>query len=173
MKLSNLNGLSFEIIPYSKKYFDSVSALIDSCFGSGYSLSVNIHRKDKLSWCALNDANELIGFSLLKVEDKKGVFELTVVDAAYRGIGVGTSLFDRRISMAKSLGLKNIVLYHWFRPNYVKPFCALKYGFYPAEIKMNYWFKQSLSFGYACLECMQLPCVCNCIVYKLRLVLDD
>tara|TARA_B100001769_G_C21990335_1_gene532278 strand:- start:147 stop:653 length:507 start_codon:yes stop_codon:yes gene_type:complete len=168
-----LNGLSFEIIPYSKKYYDSVNALIDSCFGNGYSISVKIHHKDKLSWCALNDAKELIGFSLLKVDGSKGVFELTAVDPAYRGIGVGTSLFDRRINRARSLGLKDLVLYHWYRPFHKKPFCALKYGFYPAEIKINYWFKQSLAFGYACLECKQLPCLCNCVVYKLRLVLDD
>ena len=167
-----MNGLSFEVIPYSKKYYDSVNALIDSCFGTGYSLSVNIHQKDKFSWCALNDAKELIGFSLLKVRGLKGILELTVVDANFRDRGVGTSLFEQRINKAKCLGLLNLVLYHWYRPSYKKPFCALKYGFYPAEIKMNYWFRQSLSFGYACLECKQLPCVCNCVVYKLRLVLD-
>lgn len=161
--------MNFEIIPYSKKFSDSINRLIDSCFGIGYSLTVKINQEGKFSWCALNEVNELIGFTLLKVEDTKGFFELTAVDRAYRGLGVGTALFEQRIKYSKFLSLDNIVLYHWFRPNYKKPFCALKYGFYVSQIKMNYWVTQSLAFGYTCLECKQVPCICKCIVYEMQL----
>tara|TARA_Y100000589_G_scaffold295817_1_gene302524 strand:+ start:1166 stop:1654 length:489 start_codon:yes stop_codon:yes gene_type:complete len=161
--------LNFEIIPYSKKFSDSINRLIDSCFGVGYSLSVNFNQEGKLAWCALNEVNELIGFTLLKVEDTRGVFELIVVDKSYRGLGLGTALFEQRIKHARYMSLDNIVLYHWFRPSSQEPFCALKFGFYASQIKMNHWTDQSLAFGYTCLECKRQPCICICIVYEMQL----
>ncbi|MAS51830.1 MAG: hypothetical protein CMD20_01370 [Flavobacteriales bacterium] len=164
--------MKFKIIPYSKRYFNSITNLIDTNFGMGYCLSKDIHAENNYAWCAVDDAKKLIGFTLLKVEDKKGVFELTVVDELYRRKGVGTSLFKERIKKAEFFGLEKITLNHWLKKNSKQPFCAVKLGFSLSEIKKNYWSTQSMVFGYNCIECNQLPCVCECHVYIMKLGSD-
>ena len=165
--------MNFEIIPYSKKYFNSITSLIDDNFGVGYSLSKDIHAENNFAWCAIDDTKKLIGFTLLKVEGKTGVFELTVVDEFYRRKGVGTSLFKNRIEKSRLLELDNITLNHWLRSTSKEHFCALKFGFFLSEIKTNYWATQSMIFGYNCIECQQLPCVCKCHVYEMKLGGND
>jgi len=161
--------LNFEIIPYSKTYFNSITHLIDVNFGMGYSLSKDIHAENNFAWCAIDATGKLIGFSLLKVEGKKGIFELTVVDEFHREKGVGTHLFNERIKKAKLLSLEKITLNHWLKSDSKKPFCAEKFGFYLSEVRCNYWSTQSMVFGYNCVECNQLPCVCECHVYEMNL----
>ncbi len=138
----------------------------------GYSLSKDIHAENNYAWCAVDDAKNLIGFTLLKIEGKNGIFELTVVDELHRRKGVGTSLFKERIKKAIFLGLEKITLNHWLKKNSKQPFCALKLGFSFSEIKSNYWSTQSMVFGYNCVECKELPCVCECHVYVMRLMSD-
>ncbi|MBK21945.1 MAG: hypothetical protein CMP63_06505 [Flavobacteriales bacterium] len=164
--------MKYKIIPYSKKYFNSITNLIDTDFGMGYSLSKDIHAENNFAWCAIDDSNKLIGFSLLKVEGKVAVFELTVVNELYRRNGIGTSLFSQRIKKARLLGVENITLNHWVKTNSKEPFCAVEFGFSLSEIKTNYWATQSMIFGYNCIECNQLPCVCECHVYVMKLGSD-
>ena len=135
----------------------------------GYSLSKDIHAENNFAWCAIDATGKLIGFSLLKVEGKKGIFELTVVDEFHREKGVGTHLFNERIKKAKLLSLEKITLNHWLKSDSKKPFCAEKFGFYLSEVRCNYWSTQSMVFGYNCVECNQLPCVCECHVYEMNL----
>tara|TARA_Y100000739_G_C20525612_1_gene426373 strand:+ start:360 stop:857 length:498 start_codon:yes stop_codon:yes gene_type:complete len=161
--------VNFEIIPYSKKHFTSITLLIDVNFGMGYSLSKNINVENNFAWCAVNETKKIIGFSLLKVEGKTGFFELTVVDELYRRKGVGTSLFNERIKKSQLLGLKKIILNHWLKNNSQEPSYALKLGFSLSAVKNNYWSTQSLIFGYNCIECEKLPCVCKCHVYEMTL----
>ena len=51
-------------------------------------------------------------------------------------------------------------------------YSAVKLGFSLSEIKNNYWSTQSMVFGYNCIECNQLPCVCECHVYVMKLGSD-
>ena len=161
--------MNYKIIPYSKTYFRSITHLIDVNFGLGYFLSKDIHAENNFAWCAIDADEKLIGFSLLKVEGKTCVFELTIVDELFREKGVGTRLFRERIEKAKILGLEKIKLNHWLKSDSKKPFCAEKFGFSLSEIKFNYWSTQSMVFGYNCVECNQLPCVCECHVYEMNL----
>ena len=165
--------MKFKIIPYSQIHFVAVVALIDSCFGKDYSTTKNMDAENSYGWCAVDDTDNIVGYSLLKVEGKEGFFELTVVHQDFRGNGIGTALFEERIKLSKYLNLSVLTLYHWFKMSSKEPFCAIKYGFSLSEVKLNFWLNQSLEYGYNCMECKKIPCSCKCLVYKMNLGINS
>ncbi len=157
-----------KIVKYQTKFYKSVSQLIDSNFGVGYCSSKKI--EVNFSWCAINENNEIVGFSSLLVEKQEVIFDLIVVEKKSRGKNIAKDLFAVRFAKAKQLRLKKIIINHWVKKEALKPFYAESLGFKFTKRSINYWAEESTLLKYHCLECDKFPCRCVCDTYTLILI---
>ena len=95
-----------------------------------------------------------------------GLIKTIVVEAGYKGQGIGTQLVTQCISLLKKQNVYSFYTLSWKsekKDNSEKLF--LKLGFTKLLEVPNYWKQDSLQNNYRCINCGNPPCTCSAILF--------
>ncbi len=180
-----------EIVAIESGHIPKILSIANTELGKGYLKKEYLLHPDTLVHVAVNEHDEVVGFScgkVVKTEELKrftnkkfpphilnqlpkkkniGVTLSLAVERSVQRTGIGTMLFESRNRAFFNSGAACILMTGWQKPDgttAIKPL-AEKYRFVPIGIIPKFFYRESLERNYTCPVCGPPPCLCNAVVY--------